>query len=308
MQVIEPDSSEEEEFKKAFSWSPQAENFSVVSRDHPETIVTEVGPRDHLETRGHEVRSSQSSRSSTTPTIAESRPPSNPPESKHGSNRTSPSLPKNVELSEPDILLGVQGARQDREDAENGEEEIFGDYEADPRPDSVLSGRKKGFLSKLSIAKWGGKKKSSKNEHGEADTRDSNLALRKSLDDLDSGSRGSKRESSVTRIAVEPDRGAGDGEDDAPATPTMDDLTSQLTKAMTPGSRKSLYSGFIRPDDRVAKSDDSGIIATSRPESSTGSNLQPRQSYSGSSGSSDLSPSPDTERSKDKVKDHLKGK
>ena len=80
-------------------------------------------------------------------------------------------------MSEPDILHGVQAFSRNEErrnsanildemKPENGEEEIFGDYDPESlsselleRPDSILAGRKRGFLKKLSIAKWAGRRK-----------------------------------------------------------------------------------------------------------------------------------------------------
>ena len=223
-------------------------------------------------------------------------------------------VPKNGGESSPDLLSGVQEVRQDNQDSdfrpENGEEEIFCDYDTEPspeleRPDSILGNRKKGFLKKLSIAKWTGKKKMSKLEPDyfrDGDTtpiRSMDLLLRKSMDDLGSrdepGVTGQTStrpgtQGSVTRIEVGLGRAGfqGLGSGVCPG----DELDTHLTKSLSPGSRKSLYSGYIRPHFNMAKSDDSGIIATSRPDSST-SNLPPaRKSFSGSSDhSSRASPS-----------------
>ena len=461
IEVIEPDSSEEEEYKKAFSWSPQARPGEAavvgglstsagaaslspsVTANTASTVVGQGGSsRDNsvdnsavglvrgYTTARSSLTASTSSRSSANPTIVEAAKFSHytsngiggggvvaaavaaREQSSGAAKRASGFSPaaavahsassrtssprhqqsksmQHLSTAEPDILAGVEGRAAAAgggdmagimQAVENGEEEIFGDYEEEEgegedgggaRPDSVLSTAtnatsrsKKGFLAKLSIAKWtgGGKKKSSssssssKSDHDTADSPTQHLAttassLRKSLDDLDVGSgrataKSPPRESSVTRISVRqstagshapdtPDRGSGDGENPFiggggnistnPANPqtagSVDDLlTSELTKALSPGSRKSLYSGFIRSDaGLVGKSDDSGIIATSsRPDSSAGgaggqnttpptgqligqARRQASYSTSSSSASSDLAPSPDTERSKDKV-------
>ena len=257
IEVIEPDSSEEEEYKKEFSWSPPQGDSS--SRGEAASRLEDRRPVSVLQmdriadrTRDLSMREDQ----------VEYRQPPSRPESEDTASSS--------RLSEPDLLSGMVVAGGE---PENVEDEIFCDYEPSTevdRPDSVLS-RKKGFLKKLSIAKWAGKRKSKNGESKELESeylketygiQDTKPTMRKSLDDLDRREDSPRRggtAGSVTRISVLPD---------------------DVGSANKPGSRKSLYSGYIRQQD--FKSDDSGIIATSRPDSST-SNLPTRKSYSGSS-------------------------
>ena len=141
-------------------------------------------------------------------------------------------------MSEPDILHGVMHhgfpRNEERRNSanildeiqpENGEEEIFGDYDPESlsselldRPDSVFGGRKRGFLKKLSIAKWAGRRnkggKLDKDMESDSESLSTNAntatntPLRKSVDDLRSDGVGQDssvvrtRDHSVTRIQV----------------------------------------------------------------------------------------------------------
>ncbi|MCP3663349.1 MAG: hypothetical protein GY696_12780, partial [Gammaproteobacteria bacterium] len=205
-------------------------------------------------------------------------------------------------MSEPDILHGVQAFSRNNErrnsanildeiKPENGEEEIFGDYDpesmssellAERGPDSLFvagGGRsKRGFLKKLSIAKWAGRRKSGKDGREiESDSESySATPLRKSVDDLRQDGVGQEsfvaaraRDHSVTRIQVP--------------------STSIPGRSPGNGAIRQTRGGKYGIKNSMAKSDDSGIIATSsRPDSSL-STPAIRKSYSGSSDNSDLS-------------------
>ena len=205
-------------------------------------------------------------------------------------------------MSEPDILHGVQAFSRNDErrnsanildeiKPENGEEEIFGDYDpesmssellAERGPDSLFvagGGRsKRGFLKKLSIAKWAGRRKSGKDGREiESDSESySATPLRKSVDDLRQDGVGQEssvtartRDHSVTRIQVP--------------------STSIPGRSPGIGAVRQTRGGKYGIKNSMAKSDDSGIIATSsRPDSSL-STPAIRKSYSGSSDNSDLS-------------------
>ena len=344
IEVIEPDSSEEEEFKKSFSWSPTGD-FSIQSRtdksllSNPRSIKSQPrelyakfhGDRVLTQTGKPTTRSSRDLGSSNS--ISQSGYSQNLESNsnknwfiqdqlkveqtedmtvKSGHSATKPNMrlnastgspnqflgPKNGLLPSPDLLTCVQEGRKENEDSdgrpENGEEEIFCDYDTEPspeleRPDSILSNRKKGFLKKLAIAKWAGKKRMPKieDDHIEVGTspiKGMDISLKKSMDDLDSRDEPRNFESEVSRPGIQDsvtriEVGQGLQGSDTVIYPA-DELDSHVTKSLSPGSRKSLYSGYIRPDFNMAKSDDSGIIATSRPDSS---NLPVRKSFSSSS-------------------------
>ena len=340
IEVIEPDSSEEEEFKKSFSWSPIGD-FSIHSRtdksllsnsqsiksqprelnakSHGDRILAQAGKPTTRRPRG--LGSSKSISQTSYSQNLESNSNKNwlqdqlkveqtedmTVKSGHSAAKSNMRLngstgspnqfsgPKNGLMSSPDLLTCVRKENEDSDSRpENGEEEIFCDYDTEPspeleRPDSILSNRKKGFLKKLAISKWAGKKKMPKieHEHTEADTipiRGMNISLKKSMDDLDSQDEPRNFESGVSRPGIQDsvtriEVGQGFQGSDTVILPA-DELDSHVTKSLSPGSRKSLYSGYIRPDFNMAKSDDSGIIATSRPDSS---NLPVRKSFSSSS-------------------------
>ena len=340
IEVIEPDSSEEEEFKKSFSWSPIGD-FSIHSRtdksllsnsqsiksqprelnakSHGDRILAQTGKPTTRRPRG--LGSSNSISQTSYSQNLESNSNKNwlqdqlkveqtedmTVKSGHSAAKSNMRLngstgspnqfsgPKNGLMSSPDLLTCVRKENEDSDSRpENGEEEIFCDYDTEPspeleRPDSILSNRKKGFLKKLAISKWAGKKKMPKIEHDhtEVDTipiRGMDISLKKSMDDLDSQDEPRNFESGVSRPGIQDsvtriEVGQGFLGSDTLIVPA-DELDSHVTKSLSPGSRKSLYSGYIRPDFNMAKSDDSGIIATSRPDSS---NLPVRKSFSSSS-------------------------
>lgn len=340
IEVIEPDSSEEEEFKKSFSWSPIGD-FSIHSRtdksllsnsqsiksqprelnakSHGDRILAQTGKPTTRRPRG--LGSSNSISQTSYSQNLESNSNKNwlqdqlkveqtedmTVKSGHSAAKSNMRLngstgspnqfsgPKNGLMPSPDLLTCVRKENEDSDSRpENGEEEIFCDYDTEPspeleRPDSILSNRKKGFLKKLAISKWAGKKKMPKIEHDhtEVDTipiRGMDISLKKSMDDLDSQDEPRNFESGVSRPGIQDsvtriEVGQGFQGSDTVILPA-DELDSHVTKSLSPGSRKSLYSGYIRPDFNMAKSDDSGIIATSRPDSS---NLPVRKSFSSSS-------------------------
>jgi hypothetical protein len=206
-------------------------------------------------------------------------------------------------MSEPDILHGVQAFSRNEErrnsanildemKPENGEEEIFGDYDPESlsselleRPDSILAGRKRGFLKKLSIAKWAGRRKGAGSSKDNESDNESVTPLRKSVDDLREDGVGQDnsvrtRDHSVTRIRV-PSNMNG-------RSPGASEIRSMRNRSQGDG-RTNDRSGIISTKTSMARSDDSGIIATSsRPDSSL-STPAIRKSYSGSSDNSDLS-------------------
>ena len=195
IEVIEPNSSEEEEFKKSmqemnFSWGKgmsQAEPQTPISRNR--RIISEVQPSPAPSSRTS--KTSESSAGS----LRGSKVFPEPSKFRHLSDgrqsltdlsplrHKAPELrPKNLLRSEPDILSGVVNARQDSIDNsidvdEAGLEDYSADdladdlnnedlqmlpYDLETEQETSLQYKKKGFLQKLSISKWAQKKRSSK--------------------------------------------------------------------------------------------------------------------------------------------------
>ena len=243
IEVIEPNSSEEEEFKKSLqemniSWG---RSLSVEETEPASGVV-----------RGRR----------------QTPPPSTP--DRH-SDRQTERKSKNGPTSEPNVPSGVRNVGQDfSEDSvtveaetvmeDEGEElysEDFSDiqllsYDLDSeRCDSSLQMKKKGFLQKLSISKWAGKKKSSKSSSSKVKEIAPEYFRETYLSPA-----------GVTRISVGQEGQVGQ-------TPQADpDLQGRLSKSLSPASRKSSHSSQAQLDKglTVATSDDSGIIA--RPLSS----------------------------------------
>ena len=247
IEVIEPNSSEEEEFKKSLqemniSWGRSL----AVEEAEPQTPVA----------RG---------RRNTPPPSAPDRQVER--QSDRNSDRNSDRQSKNGPTSEPSVPSGVRNVGQDNsEDSitveaetgleDEGEEmysEDFSDiqllsYDQDSeRCDSSLQMKKKGFLQKLSISKWAGKKKSKSSS-----SKVKEIAPEYFRETYLSPSP-AEPQAGVTRISV--------GQEDQ-------DLQGRLSKSLSPASRKSCHSSQAQYDKglTVATSDDSGIIA--RPLSS----------------------------------------
>ena len=239
IEVIEPNSSEEEEFKKSLqemniSWGKSLS----VHQAEPQTPVVTPLVRSRRLTAEPQSRAEKTEKQS-----------------------------KNLPASEPNVPSGVRNVGQD-----NSQDSITVDNEAEPvidddgdelynedfsdvqllsydmdsdRCDSSLQMKKRGFLQKLSISKWAQKKRSSKGPGGKAKEIGAEYFRETYLSPRSEGA-----EAGVTRISV--------GQEDA-------DLHNRLSKSLSPATRKS---GPHHHDKglTVATSDDSGIIA--RPLSS----------------------------------------
>merc|ERR1719219_2847867 len=184
------------------------------------------------------------------------------------SDRQTERQSKNGPTSEPSVPTGVRNVGQDNsEDSitveaealmEEEGEELYSENLSDiqllscdldsERCDSSLQMKKKGFLQKLSISKWAGKKKSSKSSSSKV----KEIAPEYFRETYLSPSP-AEPQAGVTRISV--------GQEDP-------DLQGRLSKSLSPASRKSCHSSPAQYDKglTVATSDDSGIIA--RPLSS----------------------------------------
>ena len=180
--MIEPNSSEEEEFKKSMmnlSWGK--------SGLEPQTQRSERFPASEQTSPAPSSRTSKTSESSgggqrpisqsggSIPVTSQSGGGSRP---RPRSEASPTARSKNLLRSEPDLLSGVGGLGEDKTinsvdlDKLEGEDSIeFGEefYSEDLQmlpydleSDSSMQMKKKGFLKKLSISKWAGKKKSSK--------------------------------------------------------------------------------------------------------------------------------------------------
>ena len=199
IEVIEPNSSEEEEFKKSmqemnFSWGKglslsQAEPQTPMARSKRISADPQPSPAPSSRTSKTSDSSSSSVRGSRI-FSGEAGKFRHLSDGRTSINELSSGRPKNLLRSEPDILAGVRDVGQDMStdsidiDKLAAEEEAlddndfltddFGDefYNDDlqmlpydlesERCDSSLQMKKKGFLQKLSISKWAQKKKSSK--------------------------------------------------------------------------------------------------------------------------------------------------
>jgi len=225
IEVIEPNSSEEEEFKKSLqemniSWSKsltsQAEPQTPVNRSKRHSMEPLPSPAPSS-TPSKTSDSSNSLKGSRANSLENGKSPNPLPPTKklsemgisansmhrvninalftsnnNDAQNTSKLMgSKNLLTSEPDILSGIKGVRQDNRDSlhleDNDAEDInedvelmiddYGDdfYNEDftdvqmlpydlesERSESSLQIKKKGFLQKLSISKWANKKKSSK--------------------------------------------------------------------------------------------------------------------------------------------------
>lgn len=225
IEVIEPNSSEEEEFKKSLQEMNISWTKSLTSQAEPQTPANK-SKRHSMEplpspapssTPSKTSESSNSLKGSRTNSLENAKSPNPLPPTKKlsemgisassmhrvninalftSNNNDTQSASKlmgskNLLTSEPDILSGIKGVRQDNRDSlhldDNDTEDInedvelmiddFGDefYNEDftdvqmlpydlesERSESSLQIKKKGFLQKLSISKWANKKKSSK--------------------------------------------------------------------------------------------------------------------------------------------------
>jgi len=225
IEVIEPNSSEEEEFKKSLQEMNISWTKSLTSQAEPQTPANR-SKRHSMEplpspapssTPSKTSESSNSLKGSRANSLENAKAPNPLPPTKKlsemgisassmhrvninalftSNNNDTQSASKlmgskNLLTSEPDILSGIKGVRQDNRDSlhldDNEAEDInedvelmlddFGDefYNEDftdvqmlpydlesERSESSLQIKKKGFLQKLSISKWANKKKSSK--------------------------------------------------------------------------------------------------------------------------------------------------
>jgi len=225
IEVIEPNSSEEEEFKKSMQEMNISWTKSLTSQAEPQTPANR-SKRHSMEplpspapssTPSKTSESSNSLKGSRANSLENAKAPNPIPPTKKlsemgisansmhkvnlnalftSNNNDTKSASKLVEsknllTSEPDILSGIKGVRQDNRDSlhleDNEAEDInddvdlmiddFGEdfYNEDftdvqmlpydlesERSESSLQIKKKGFLQKLSISKWANKKKSSK--------------------------------------------------------------------------------------------------------------------------------------------------
>ena len=209
IEVIEPNSSEEEEFKKSMqemniSWGLSQSEARVRGLDQSEP-QTPLSRSRRLVAEPQQPSPAPSSRTSKTSEssgggasgrgsrLAQQRPRSEAAMTNHRAGaesvltNQSQGMSKNLLRSEPDLLSGVRRLGQDNamdsididklegedntellNDTDFGEEFYTEDLQMLPydleseRGNSSMQMKKKGFLQKLSISKWAGKKKSSK--------------------------------------------------------------------------------------------------------------------------------------------------
>ena len=208
IEVIEPNSSEEEEFKKSMqemniSWGLSQSEARVRGLDQSEPM-TPLSRSRRLVAEPQQPSPAPSSRTSKTSEssggasgrgsrLAQQRPRSEAAMTNHrvGAESVltnqSKGVSKNLLRSEPDLLSGVRRLGEDNamdsididklegeddtdllNDTDFGEEFYSEDLQMLPydleseRGDSSMQMKKKGFLQKLSISKWAGKKKFSK--------------------------------------------------------------------------------------------------------------------------------------------------
>lgn len=207
---------------------------------------------------------------------------------------------KNLLTSEPDLLSGMTGIRQDAaadslplqnindtpeetlEDEELliddfGDEfynEDFSDVQMLPydleseRSESSLHIKKKGFLQKLSLSKWTHKKTGKTKAGGKVKEiapeyfKETYVSPRNDREDkVEDVQEETVMDSEVSGVTT-----IAVGQDEV-----EERLDTRLSKSLSPSSRKSLYSSFTKTSTSeglsVATSDDSGILA-SRPMSS----------------------------------------
>ena len=330
IEVIEPNSSEEEEFKKSMqemniSWS-RGPMETRARTSHPSPSPSKSSDSTLSGSRGSRTGSLEMRHQSLPPTTRK------PPEQQQTPNlptRPSPStaihrlnipavfsnsnnneaMPqafltsstkimgsKNLLTSEPDILSGIKGARQDSwpdslpQDGTNDpaeetleDEELliddFGDefYNEDfsdvqmlpydlesERSESSLQIKKKGFLQKLSLSKWTNKK-AVKSKPG---SKGKELAPEYVRETYVHPRADSSREGDDTDTLVEsPVSGVTTITVGLEESGEEEGLDTRLSKSLSPSSRKSSYYTKTTEGLSVATSDDSGIL-TSRPMSS----------------------------------------
>ena len=277
IEVIEPNSSEEEEFMKSMqemNWS-KAEPQTPLTRS--KRVTTEAYPSPAPSSRtsktsdssgsGRMSRLNQSNRS-----IAVSHDSSS-------TNQNMGYVSKNLLRSEPDILAGVRNVGQDIADSidniDTDDDLHLSSYDLDAEllTDSSLQ-KKKGFLQKLSIFQ---KKKPGKSVSRSKDiapeyfhqpdtsivsanqmlsslniSQNDQLGMGNMVDERSERSRNTADTlSGVTRISV--------GE-------SKENSKDRLSKSLSPATRKAANAGKVKDGMNVGNSDDSGIIA--RPTSS----------------------------------------
>ena len=253
IEVIEPNSSEEEEFKKSLqemniSWG---KSLSVHQAEPQTPVVTPL-------VRSRRLTAEPQSRAERTERESKNGPTSEP---------NNPSGVRNVgqDNSEDSTTVNTEGGSPVMDD---DAEELYNEDFCDgqllsssldiDRCDSSMQMKKKGsgFLQKLSISKWAQKKKSTKTSPTKGKEiapeyfRETYISPRPDGAELSQPAVLGECEAGVTRISV--------GQEDA-------DLHNRLSKSLSPASRKSGHPQYDK-GLTVATSDDSGIIA--RPLSS----------------------------------------
>ena len=196
IEVIEPNSSEEEEFKKSMhemnlSWAAGKSLSLAHSPAEPQTPVARTRRVVAAAQAVSPAPSSRTSKTSDSSSASAKQRHVSDTAGRAPAETVASEKPKNLLRSEPDILAGVRRVGQDTAETADkhpghiqdsvealddmdlitddfGEEFYSEDLQMLPydleseRCDSSLQMKKKGFLQKLSISKWAAKKKSSK--------------------------------------------------------------------------------------------------------------------------------------------------